>query len=75
MQWYSRVRFRCPECGAKLAVEAGQVRRRETVTCIRCNTDLLLVPQGERQAPATEDRLTGRRHAPRDAVLVELETG
>ena len=72
MQWYKRVRFKCPSCSAELCVDAGQVRRREVVTCIRCNTDLLLSPQGQAASEKTRSRRTALRHAPPDSVVVEL---
>lgn len=46
--WYKLVRTRCPTCGQTLAVEAGQVRRSEVVTCQNCNTDLRLLQPGAR---------------------------
>jgi hypothetical protein len=72
MDWYKRVRFACPTCHAPLVVERGQVRRREAVTCTRCNTDLLLLPRSSPLA-AEQERRDGLRHAPRDAVAVALD--
>lgn len=46
MRWYALARFRCPRCDQRLAVEHGQVRRGEIVTCQNCNADLRLVPRG-----------------------------
>jgi len=46
MRWYALARFRCPRCDQRLAVEHGQVRRGEVVTCQNCNADLRLVARG-----------------------------
>lgn len=42
MRWYDIVRFRCPGCGQRLAVERGQAVRGETVTCQDCNATIAL---------------------------------
>lgn len=42
MRWYEIVRFRCPRCGQRLAVERGQAVRGETVTCQDCNAGIAL---------------------------------
>ena len=64
--WYHQLRFKCPGCGQRLAVERGQVHRRERVTCHHCNADLLLAPKGS-AASAPADWNTGER-----ATVVEL---
>jgi DNA-directed RNA polymerase subunit RPC12/RpoP len=51
--WIRLIRFRCPTCGQRLAVERGQVLRQEVVVCQDCNTRLRLVADGaQAQAPA-----------------------
>jgi hypothetical protein len=60
MRWYELVRFKCPTCGQRLAVEAGQVRRFEQVACDRCNAELLLAAEGA-EAPGVVDPNTGER--------------
>jgi transposase-like protein len=64
--WYHLARFDCPGCGQRLAVERGQVRRQERVTCHHCNVDLLLAPRGV-GVVAQPDWNTGER-----ATVVEL---
>ena len=58
--WYRLLRFRCPGCGQRLAVEQGQVTRHEQVTCQHCNHDMLLAPRGE-DVTAAPDPNTGER--------------
>lgn len=65
MRWYALARFRCPRCDQRLAVEHGQVRRREVVTCQNCNADLRLVPRGAAPAAAAAA-------GAEDAIPVEL---
>jgi predicted Zn finger-like uncharacterized protein len=65
MSAYHRVKFTCPSCGARLVVDAGQVRRREVVTCAACNTDIALIPAGGAARQPASDR--------RGAVPVQLE--
>jgi transposase-like protein len=64
--WYPQVRFKCPRCGQHLAVERGQVRRHDLVTCHHCNADLLLAPRGA-NVLARPDWNTGEQ-----ATVVEL---
>ena len=59
--------FDCPGCGLKMAVELAQVRRHETVTCQRCNTDLFLATSGDKVEP-TPDPNTGE-----SATLLRLK--
>jgi DNA-directed RNA polymerase subunit RPC12/RpoP len=58
--WYFLVRFACPGCGQRFAVEKRQVARHDHVTCQRCNADLLLTPRGQSVA-AVPDANTGER--------------
>lgn len=58
--WYHLVRFACPGCGQRFAVEKRQVARHDRVTCQRCNTDLLLAPRGQ-VVDALPDANTGER--------------
>jgi hypothetical protein len=66
--WYRRKRFDCPTCGARLVVDEGQVRRRETVSCADCNTDLALAPKDSVEAPLRRSL----SRPPRDARQVRL---
>jgi len=47
MRWYALAHFPCPRCAQRLAVEHGQVRRREVVSCQNCNADIQLIARGE----------------------------
>lgn len=64
MRWYALARFRCPVCDQRLAVEHGQVRRSELVTCQNCNADLQLIPRGDTGAAPTPSRQADGSAAP-----------
>ncbi len=69
MRWYELVRFRCPRCGQRLAVERGQALRGERVTCQDCNVLIeLRLAAGQAQPPAA---LPAAGSAPA-AVVVDL---
>lgn len=74
MKWYERVKFDCPQCGARLIVESGQAVRREVVTCSECNADLALAPRatGKGAAPGTDAGGQSATPIPRGAFVVEL---
>lgn len=65
--WYKLVRFPCPRCGQRLAVERGQVTRNEQVVCNHCNTDLVLMTKGGSVVSVSPDRNTGEQ-----ATVVEI---
>jgi hypothetical protein len=63
---YRLLRFRCPACRQRLAVEAGQARRGEVVVCQDCNTEIRL--QHGRASP-TRDAGDARVDAAIDVAL------
>ncbi len=70
MRWYELVRFRCPRCGQRLAVERGQALRGERVTCQDCNV-LIELRLGAGQAPPPPAAPPEAGSAPA-AVVVDL---
>ena len=67
MRWYEIVRFRCPRCGQRLAVERGQAVRGETVTCQDCNAGIAL-----RSRAARPDAPTAATAPERGYTVVEV---
>lgn len=70
MRWYELVRFRCPRCGQRLAVERGQALRGERVTCQDCNAALELRLAGAAATTRPTAPAAGTTAAP--GIVVEL---